>query len=1075
LDQVTSVTTPDPDGAGGVTASVTAYAYDYLNRLSSTTDALSGVTAFTYDLNGNLINLRDPVNNDTAWAYDGAGRVTMETNELNKTRSFYHDAAGNLTRKMDRNNRVTQYTFDDLDRMTSEVWISSGNPVPVLSVSTTTPGGPPSEVQRVGFTASVGLGGGTFTLSFGGNTTSALSYTASAATVQSALEGLASIGSGNVSVVKTTDTSTSKIYTVTFQGSLAAANQSQITINTASITAYVTKTDTQATDTQGGGSGANEVQVVTLSNATDGTFRLAFAGQTTAPIAYNASNSTVDTALEGLTNIGTGDISVTGSNGGPWTVTFNGGGLAGVNVASLQGDAASTQSGSVSRTISYTYDTASELTSVTDPDSTYAYTYDAIGRVLTSSNSGTSGVPTTVLTWAYNAAGLATSETVSVASTADYKNEYSYDNLLRLTQMDQIAQGGGNSVASKRIEFAYNAIGQFISIARKHKPSGSWVEIATTELAYDTLSRLTDIDQKRGGSSLFTATSYDYDRMNRVTQMTSQDGTADYAYDKHSRLTGVNFSYQTDESYSYDANGNRTGGSYSVGTNNRVTSDGTYNYTHDDEGNVTRRTKISDGSYRENTYDYRNRLTQVQDKNVTNTVLTDFDYAYDVFDHLINRSVDSDGPGGGSAVVERYVYNGDQVALAFDGANTMEHRYLSAPMIDQIMADEDALGAILTPLTDLQGSVTDLVNTSGSSQNHINYSAFGEILSQTGSATFICGFDGLMGNDEADTWQAMGNSFSPGTGGWNTPVAGPLNPYSFGASSPPNTIQPNGMMPPPVNPPVGPTMSQAEYIAWYQQWMLANMPPPPPNPGPSGGPTMSMGTNTLRAGGWRNNMDNWDPSQRALVQAEVAAGQDAAVNMVEGLAGFTPGAGVGLSAVQLMTGEHLDGKKLTTTEKVFAGIDVVLVIAGPLVGGVAKNVDNVGVAVAKNLDEVGNAPKAATMTANAVADSPAAQMAASVAKGRAGELAAGITGAKKGVISPRSGKMRFPDLISETLIKEVKNVVRQGLTSQIKDYIAIATDRHIPFELWTHKDTILSKPLAKAIAMGDIIHRTFAL
>lgn len=122
LDQVTSVTTPDPDGAGGVTASVTSHTYDYLNRLASTIDALSGTTSFTYDLNNRLINLRDPVNNDTAWAYDNGGQVTMETNELNNTRSFWHDAAGNLTRKKDRNERVTQYTFDDLDRMTAEKW-----------------------------------------------------------------------------------------------------------------------------------------------------------------------------------------------------------------------------------------------------------------------------------------------------------------------------------------------------------------------------------------------------------------------------------------------------------------------------------------------------------------------------------------------------------------------------------------------------------------------------------------------------------------------------------------------------------------------------------------------------------------------------------------------------------------------------------------------------------------------------------------------------------------------------------------------------------------------------------------
>lgn len=43
--------------------------------------------------------------------------------------------------------------------------------------------------------------GGTFTLTFGGNTTSSIAYNASAATVESALNALASIGSGGVSVL----------------------------------------------------------------------------------------------------------------------------------------------------------------------------------------------------------------------------------------------------------------------------------------------------------------------------------------------------------------------------------------------------------------------------------------------------------------------------------------------------------------------------------------------------------------------------------------------------------------------------------------------------------------------------------------------------------------------------------------------------------------------------------------------------------------------------------------------------------------------------------------------------------
>lgn len=71
--------------------------------------------------------------------------------------------------------------------------------------------------------------------------------------------------------------------------------------------------------------GVDEVQLVTITGTPGGgSFTLTYAGQTTATIAYNAAASAVEDALEALSNIAPGDVVVTGSAGGPYTVTFGG-------------------------------------------------------------------------------------------------------------------------------------------------------------------------------------------------------------------------------------------------------------------------------------------------------------------------------------------------------------------------------------------------------------------------------------------------------------------------------------------------------------------------------------------------------------------------------------------------------------------------------------------------------------------------------------------------------------------------------------------------------------------------------
>lgn len=73
------------------------------------------------------------------------------------------------------------------------------------------------------------------------------------------------------------------------------------------------------------GAVGNEVQTITLgAGNTGGTFIITFSGQPTTGIAFNAIGSTVQTALEALSNIAPGDVTVTGGAGGPYVVTFTG-------------------------------------------------------------------------------------------------------------------------------------------------------------------------------------------------------------------------------------------------------------------------------------------------------------------------------------------------------------------------------------------------------------------------------------------------------------------------------------------------------------------------------------------------------------------------------------------------------------------------------------------------------------------------------------------------------------------------------------------------------------------------------
>lgn len=204
-----------------------------------------------------------------------------------------------------------------------------------LTVSTLTQGTNvgTDEVQTI--TVNGAPTGGTFTLTFSGQTTAGIAFDAADSAVVSALEALSNIGVGDVAVVRTGSGTLSApyVYTITFGTLLGDTDVAQITGDGSSLTGGSVGVAT----IQDASSGTNEVQEVELTGSPDaGNFSLTFNAETTGNIAYNASAATVLAALEGLATPVPGDFEVVGPAGGPWVITFKGA-YAATDVAAMTG------------------------------------------------------------------------------------------------------------------------------------------------------------------------------------------------------------------------------------------------------------------------------------------------------------------------------------------------------------------------------------------------------------------------------------------------------------------------------------------------------------------------------------------------------------------------------------------------------------------------------------------------------------------------------------------------------------------------------------------------------------------
>ncbi len=188
-------------------------------------------------------------------------------------------------------------------------------------------------------------------------------------------------------------------------------------------------------------------------------------------------------------------------------------------------------------------------------------------------------------------------------------------------------------------------------------------------------------------------------------------------------MTHTNGSF-AGEIFGYDANGNRNTTGSTTSTGNETSSDGTYNYAYNKEGNLISKTSIATGNQTLYSWDYRNRLVEVDSK-VGSTTTPLAVYTYDAFNNPI-KVVE-----GGAT---RYtLYDGQTPLLDFNGSGTVTARYLDGPAVDQVLARDTIGGVVAWYITDRLGHAT----------THA-YNADNRLVSETapsGGGTTTYGYD----------------------------------------------------------------------------------------------------------------------------------------------------------------------------------------------------------------------------------------------------------------------------------------------------------------------------------------------
>jgi RHS repeat-associated protein len=416
-----------------------------------------------------------------------------------------------------------------------------------------------------------------------------------------------------------------------------------------------------------------------------------------------------------------------------------------------------------SDTVSYVYDKAGQVSTLTNSATALSFVYDAANRLIQARTS-TSGVqPNTTIAYTYDANGQRRTRT---DPSGDVTN-YTFDALSRLTSLQ--------APSGETYTFTYDNLSHRTGLVG---PLGRSVAYS-----WDAAGRLVSIaDQASTGNVIF---SYTRDRVGNILSSVGNTGSTIYNYDPLSRLIAATHSgAQPAESYVYDAMDNRVGSAggftYSYDLANRLAADSTYNYSYDGNGNLIRKTERASGRATVYTYDSDNRLT-----GVTTPQGLAATYRYDGLGRRISKTI-----GG---LTTAYIYDGSDIVAEYSGGN-LAATYLHGPGVDEVLSAKRS-GTTFYLQRDALGSVVQTFSAAGVSSSY-QYDSYGKITAQTGSTPTSFAYTGREYDVESGLYYYRARYYDPGVGRFisEDPVAfrAGKNFYSYVGANPINRTDPSG-------------------------------------------------------------------------------------------------------------------------------------------------------------------------------------------------------------------------------------------------------------------------------------------